>query len=344
MKKSHSVRLVVAVVLLAAVAGGFAPARAEDPVKVRLGTLAPKGSSYFRILQEIGESWRAAQGEGSTFVIYGDGSQGGEADMVRRMRVGQLNAALLSAVGLAEIDKSAIALQTMPMLFRDWDEVDYVRERVRQTLEARLAEKGFVVLLWADGGWVRYFSKEPAATPAEFKHFKMFAWAGSTEQVTLMKTMGYQPIPLETADILPGLQTGLINAVPAAPFFALAGQFSGPAPYMLDVKWVPIVGAAVMTRKIWDAMSPAAREELKRSGEKAGMEMRTRARREDLDSIEAMKKRGLKITVPSAEQEAQWRAVAEEAYPRMRGAIVPAEMWDEIRKVLDEYRNGKKKP
>lgn len=343
MTMSHPRRRTFAAALLAALMAALAPAHAQDAVKVRLGTLAPKGSFYFRILQELGEEWRKAQGEGSGFVIYGDGSQGGEADMVRRMRVGQLNAALLSAVGLAEIDRSAIALQTVPMLFRDWAEVDYVRERVRQTLEARMAEKGFVVLFWADGGWVRYFSKEPAATPAEFKRFKVFAWAGNTEQVSLMKTMGYQPVPLETADILPSLQTGLINAVPTTPFFALAGQFSGPAPHMLDLKWVPIVGATVMTRKVWDAMSPAAREELKRAGEKAGLDMRTRARQEDLESIEAMKKRGLKVTVPNAEQEAQWRAAAEEVYPRMRGAIVPADMWDEIRKVLDEYRSGKKK-
>lgn len=342
MTMSHMRRLVT-VALLACISAGFAPARAQDAVKVRLGTLAPKGSSYYRILQEVGEGWRKVQGEGSTFVIYGDGSQGGEADMVRRMRVGQLNAALLSAVGLAEIDKSAIALQTVPMLFREWAEVDYVRERVRQTLEARMAEKGFVVLFWADGGWVRFFSKEPAATPAEFKRFKLFAWAGNTEQVALLKTMGYQPVPLETADILPSLQTGLINAVPTTPFFALAGQMYGPAPNMLDIKWVPIVGATVMTRKVWDAMSPAARDELKRSGEKAGIDMRTRARQEDLEAIEAMKKRGLKVTVPGAEQEAQWRAAAEEVYPRMRGSIVPADIWDEIRKVLDEYRNGKKK-
>lgn len=320
----------------------WVPAQAQDAVKIRLGTLAPKGSFYFRILQELGESWRKVQGEGSTFVIYGDGSQGGEADMVRRMRVGQLNAALLSAVGLSEIDKSAIALQTAPMMFHDWAEVDHVRERVRQTLEARMGEKGFVVLFWADGGWVRYFSKEPAATPAEFKRFKVFAWAGNTEQVSLMKTMGYQPVPLETADILPSLQTGLINAVPTTPFFALAGQLSGPAPHMLDLKWVPIVGAAVITRKAWDAMSPAAREALKRDGEKAGQDMRSRARQEDLDAIEAMKKRGLKVTVPTAEQEAQWRAAAEEVYPRMRGTIVPADMWDEIRRVLEEYRSKKK--
>ena len=104
MKMSHSFCRIAVAMLFVSMAGGFASVRAEDAVKVRLGTLVPKGSSYFRILQELGESWRAVQGQGSTFVIYGDGSQGGEADMVKRMRVGQLNAALLSAVGLAEIE------------------------------------------------------------------------------------------------------------------------------------------------------------------------------------------------------------------------------------------------
>ncbi len=104
-------RRVAAAILLSATCLIGAPiARADDPVKVRLGTIAPKGSSYYRILQALGEDWRKVQGSGATFVIYGDGSQGGEADMVRRMRVGQLNAALLSSVGLAEIHKSAIAL------------------------------------------------------------------------------------------------------------------------------------------------------------------------------------------------------------------------------------------
>ncbi len=229
------------------------------------------------------------------------------------------------------------------MMFHDWAELDYVRERLRPTLEERLAEKGFMVLRWADGGWVRYFSKEPATTPAEFKRLKVFAWAGNAEQVALMKSMGYQPVPLETNDILPSLETGLINAVPTTPFFALAGQMNGSAPYMLDLKWVPIVGAAVVTRKLWDAMSPAAREELKRAGEKAGEDMRARARQEDLDSIEAMKKRGLKVTIPSAAEVALWRQAAEEVYPRMRGTIVPADIWDEIRRLLDEYRSGKKK-
>jgi TRAP-type transport system periplasmic protein len=319
------------------------PTLAAESVKVRLGTLVPKGSSYFKILQEMGEAWRKVQGEGSSFTIYGDGSQGGEADMVRRMRVGQLNAALLSATGLGEIDRSVVALQAIPMLFGDWEEVDGVRERTRKMFEARMAEKGFIVLAWGDAGWVRYFSKEPAVTPTDFKRTKLFTWSGSTEQADLMKALGYTPVPLETADILPSLQTGLINAVPTTPFFALTSQLSGVAPQMLDLKWAPLVGAAVITRKAWDSMNPAARDELQRVGEKAGQDIRLRGRQEDLESIEAMKKRGLKVTVPTPAVETEWRAFAESAYPRIRGGIVPADTFDEIQRVLAEFRATRKR-
>ena len=132
--------------------GALPAAPRRKPCSIRLGTLAPKGSSYHRALQEMGERWKKAQGAGATFTVFTDGTQGGEIDMVRRMRVGQLNAALISVVGLAEIDRSVTALQYMPMLFRDWDEVDYVREQMREQLEARFLEKGFVVLFWGDGG------------------------------------------------------------------------------------------------------------------------------------------------------------------------------------------------
>jgi TRAP-type C4-dicarboxylate transport system substrate-binding protein len=151
---------------------------AEESVRIRLGTLAPKGSSYHRALQEMGEKWRKAQGGTATFTVFTDGTQGGEEDTVRRMRVAQLNAALLSVVGLTEIDRSVAALQLMPLVYRSWEEVDYVRERIAQKLEKRLFDKGYVVLFWADAGWVRYFSKEPALRPGDFKRRKIFCLVG----------------------------------------------------------------------------------------------------------------------------------------------------------------------
>jgi TRAP-type transport system periplasmic protein len=323
--------------LLAALVMSY-PAQAQEPIKIRLGTLAPKGSTYHRALQEMGEKWRQAQGGGSTFTVFTDGTQGGEADMVRRMRVGQLNAALVSVVGLMEIDRSVAALQYMPMVFHDWGEMDAVREKLRGTLEQRLLDKGFVVLFWAEGGWVRFFSKAAELTPDDFKKTKMFVWSGDNDQVDLMKAMGYQPVSLETADILPGLQTGLISAVPSAPFYALAGQFDTVAKHMLDLKWVPVTGAAVITKKVWDQLSAAGRDQLRAAGDAAGVKVRERARQEDLDSVEAMKKRGLIVHPVGPELEADWRRMAEGAYPKLRGTMVPAEMFDQVRAIVAEYR------
>lgn len=339
---SSRIRTATAVLLLAAAAGACpASADAQDPVKIRLGTLAPRGTAWHRGLLEMGEKWRAAQGPGAAFIIYTDGSQGGEADMVRRMRVGQLNAALLSVVGLTEIDDSVAALQKMPMMFRSWDELDHLREKLRPALEKRFYDKGFVVLFWGDAGWVRFFSKEPALRPADYRKMKVFAWAGDNPQVDIMKSLGYQPVVLEISDILPGLQTGMINMVPSTPFYALIGQFYRHAPYMLDMNWVPIVGAVVVTRKAWDAMSPEGQKALRQAGDLAGIELRAVSRRENEESVEAMKKRGLKVQPVTPELEAEWRKVAEHAYPMIRGSMVPAELFDEVQRLLQEYRSSR---
>src|SRR5439155_4298324 len=127
-----AIRIFAALVLAALVHAAQAEA-----MKLRLGALAPRGTAWHRSLLEMGEKWRAAEGPGADFIVYGGGSQGGEADMVRRLRVGQLNAAMLSVIGLTEIDPSVSALQKMPLVFRSWDELDYVREKLRPALEKR---------------------------------------------------------------------------------------------------------------------------------------------------------------------------------------------------------------
>jgi len=197
---------------------------AEKTVRINLGTLAPRGSTYHQSLQAMAERWKQAPGGGARLVIYPDGTQGSETDMVRLMRVGSLHAGLLTAVGLAEIEQGVTGLQTLPMMFRSFDEFEFVNDKLRPMLEKRLAEKGFVLLFWVDAGWVRYFSKEPMLTPGDMKKRKVFVWAGNTAQVDIMKKHGYNPVPLETGDILPGLQTGLINMVPAPPLFARLGR------------------------------------------------------------------------------------------------------------------------
>jgi TRAP-type C4-dicarboxylate transport system substrate-binding protein len=310
---------------------------------LRMGTLAPKNSLYHRQLVEIGEAWRATQASNSKFVVYADGSQGGEAEMARRMRVGQLNGALLSVVGLREIEPSISALQSMPLLFKSWDEVDYVREKMRPAMEKKFLDKGFVVLAWGDAGWVRFFSKDPAFKPDDYQRMKFFAWGGEAEQQEIMKSMGYTPVPLETSDILPSIQTGMINVVPSTPYFALASQIYMSAPNMLEINWAPIVGALVITKKSWDELSAESQAAMRSAADKAGAQIRTKARQEVEEAVEAMKKRGLTVNKPNAEQMRAWQELADKLYLKIRGTLVPAETFDEVMRHLKTYRAGKGK-
>jgi len=315
---------------------------ADKPL--RIGTLVPKNSLYHRQLLEIGEAWRQAQGGNGKYLVFPDGSQGGEAEMARRMRIGQLQGALLSVVGLREIEPSIAALQTLPLAFRSWEELDYVREKMRPAMEQKFLDKGFVVLAWGDAGWVRFFSKQAALRPDDYKKMKFFAWGSEPEQQDIMKSLGYTPVPLETADILPAIQTGMINVVPSTPYFALASQIYNSAPNMLEINWAPIVGALVLTKKAWDEMTPAAQAALRSASDKAGVQIRAKARQEVDEAVAAMKQRGLVVNRPNAEQMKEWQELADKLYPRIRGAMVPAETFDEVFAHLKAYRAAKGLP
>jgi len=323
--------------LAAVVAGGVVTHRAgaQSALRVRLGTLAPQGTSYHRILQEMGEQWRVKTNGAVQLTVYA-GTMGSESEIVRRLRLGQLQAAALTVVGLREIDPAVSALTQIPLMFRSLDESEWVRARLAPALATRLAEKGMIVLFWADAGWVRYFTRVPVAHPAEFKKLKIFVTAGDNEQFDMMKSAGYPPVSLEYSDALTALQTGMIDAVPTVPFYALAGQYFTVARYMLEVNWVTLAGATVISKKTFDALSPEQRTALLEAAAAAGPRFQTAGRVEGDSSVATMKRRGLTVVPPAAE--AEWRAMAEGFYPKIRGPMVPADMFDEVVRLVKEYR------
>jgi len=323
--------LLTAVALL-----GIGSPQAAEVIKI--ASIAPNGSLYHRVLQEIGEAYRNSQGPRARAIVYPDSLQGTEADTVRRMRVGQLDGSMLSIVGLSQIDPSVAALQFMPMMFRSWDEVDHVREQLRPDLEAKLAAKGFVVIMWGEAGWVQFFTREPITRPQDFKRTHIFAWAGHPAQVGLMKSLGFRPVALPIADILPALETGIIDTVPVAPMWALIGQFDRVTRYMLPVNWVPIVGATVFRKRSFDAMRPDVREAVMAAARRGGDKLRAHRVRQDEESIRAMRNRGLTVQAMTPEIEQAWREVAIEAWPRLRGSMVPADTFDKVRASLEAYR------
>jgi TRAP-type transport system periplasmic protein len=150
--KSLAHTILLMTLTLALAGAGINLKAADRPVRINLGTLAPRGSSYHKSLQAMAEKWKQAPAGGVRLVIYPDGVQGGEADMVKLMRVGTLQAGLLTTMGLADIEPGIFGLQSAPMIYRDFAEFEYVNEKLQPMLEKRMLEKGFVVLFWVDAG------------------------------------------------------------------------------------------------------------------------------------------------------------------------------------------------
>jgi len=146
----------------------------DAATRLRLGTLVPKGSSYYYHLKQMESAWKAAPGGGASLAIYPDGRLGGEAEMVRRMRSGQLQVGLLTVVGLSEIEPKVTGLQDIPMMFHSLDEVEYVAKELGQDLSDLMAAKGFIVLSWSHAGWIHFFAKEPIRTIDDVRNTKIF--------------------------------------------------------------------------------------------------------------------------------------------------------------------------
>ncbi len=204
--------LVLAAGLLAAAAA--TPAAAKDVLK--LATLAPQGSVWDNALREMGARWTKESAGAVELRIYPGGVAGDEADVVRKIRIGQFQGAALTVTGLAEID-SAFAAFEIPMLFESWDEVDRVLAKLRPELERRLAEKGYVLLLWGHGGWVHLFSRQPIRGVDDLKKQKLFVWAGDDAQVQQWRKNGFQPVALAATDVAMGFQTRMIDVLPTTP-------------------------------------------------------------------------------------------------------------------------------
>ena len=145
-------------------------------------------------------------------------------------------------------------------------------------------------------------------------------------------------MPLETGDILPGLKTGLIDTTLAPPIFALAGQLDTSAPHMLNLNWAPLVGACVIRKSAWEKIPATTRAALLPAAAKAGADIQASSRKEGDEAVEAMKKRGLIVHDVTPEVEAQFRVVAEKLYPDFRGRIVPADIFDEVVRLVREGR------
>ncbi len=302
---------------------------------IKLATLAPEGSPWYDIIRDMAEAWKELSGGKITVRIYPGGVAGDESDVVRKIRVGQLQAGAISGGGLADIATEIRALQ-MPMMFRSYEELDFVRARIAPRLEAIFENKGFKILTWGDAGWLYFFTQVPVVYPDDLKSQKLFAWAGNTTFVEAWKDLGYQQVPLAATEIHIGLASKLINAILVPPIASLSFQWFGLAKHLTDLKFVSLVGAIVVSTRTWNSIPDDLRPKLLDAARKAGARLQE-VRRLGEEAVEVMKKHGLTVHPVPEDAIDAWERRARLGYPRMT-AVVSADLVAEVERLRDEYR------
>lgn len=306
---------------------------------IKLGSIAPSGSPWDKSLRSLAAQWTQASGGSVVLKIYPGGIAGDEADMLRKIKIGQLDAAGLSGMGLNIIDNSILAIH-LPLLIRTDDELDYILDKLKPELEKRLEEKGFKVIVWSKVGWAHFFSKRPIVVPDDLKKHKQFVYAGDADGIQAWKEGGFNPVPLSMTDLLPSLQSGMVEAYTATPLSAASYQWFALAPNMCGLKWAPLVGGIVVATRTWNKIPEALRPSLMEIAKSVGVSMQTEINAADADAVKVMQQHGLVVNAVSPEQVTLWKNAAEPGFADLAGKSFEKSIYETIVKLLAEYRTA----
>jgi len=305
------------------------PMASADKLIIKMGSIAPEGSTWHDALLRMKQDWRDISDGQLELRIYPGGVLGGEGEMVRKIQRRGLDAIAISGSGLPQVDDSIHCLN-LPLLFDSYENFDYVRAGISPIVEARLEKKGYKVLTWTEGGWVNFFAKKPVRTPQDLKQLRLWISSGDPTTERLLKELGFNVVPLPTTDMLTGLQTGLVEAIQVPPLFALLDRSYEYAPYMTDFKWAPLNAAIIISARSWEKIPAKYHAKLLESTQAVGLGLREEVRNSSDQAVKEMQARGLEVIVPTAEDLVHWQALTEESFPRIRGTLCEAKIFDQV--------------
>lgn len=307
----------------------------SKPIIIKLATLAPEGTEYYNLLLEMGQRWQEETNGEIILRIYPNGVVGRESDTIRKMRIGQIQASAMSSIGLADLTDQIQAF-TIPMVFKDYDDVEKVKEVMFDDISNGLSESGFKLLFLVDIGWVYWFSANEIAVPEDLRNAKIYTTAGDYVTVELFKRFGFNAIPVSETDILISLQTGMINSMQTVPILSLSSGWFALMPNMLDLKWAVFIGAVIIDERVWSKIRPEHQKVMMEVAQEIGKKYQENGRKTDAQAIEMMKKYGMKVKTPTDEELKIWEDFKEEIIPDVIDTYVPKEVYDKVTSAIDE--------
>ena len=327
--------------LSAAIAGGLlalgllaiASPQAIAGITLKMATLAPKKSTWYRTFAAINADIVAATGGAVSIKIYPGGIHGDEKVTINKMKTGLIHASAVTSVGLAAIDPDIIAFQ-LPYLFKSYKELDCVRDSMRAELDAKFEAKGYKILGWGDIGYLYVFSNEEIHDPKDLGKVKLWSWTEDPITAQIAEVVGASTVPLAVPDVLPSLSTGVINAFSSSPYATLVLGWGAKVTHMAGSPVGIGIGASVMSKKAYDSIPEAHRKLLKEISERRSKELVSKIRADNSAAVKALRRNGLKVYALSPAEKAEWGRISVETAKRLTGKVYSAAFFNKVKATL----------
>ncbi|MDR2098153.1 MAG: TRAP transporter substrate-binding protein DctP [Spirochaetaceae bacterium] len=322
--------------------GAFAPALTtlgaqQKTVTIKLASLAPENTPWGAALNKMAADWSAATGGAVKVIVYHNGVAGNEADVLRKLRLNQIQAAVFTSSGMNLISKNIITL-SCPFLIRTDEELDTVLDRLRPKLEADVGKAGFVTVAWSKVGWVRFFSRRPVFIPSDMKKQKLAVGNDVPSLNDAFRTMGYQLVETNLNDVLVSLNSGAIDALYQSPVSVAVSQAFGIAKNMSTLKVAPFMGAVVLNQAAWRNIPDQYKDALIRIGREVEKHNNQSVKKMEDDAVAAMLKNGLIINECGAAQQQEWVDDVNKVMPQLLNKTFDKDLYDDIQNVLTQLR------
>jgi TRAP-type C4-dicarboxylate transport system substrate-binding protein len=335
--------MVLSLFSLAAMFCALPQRSAAQQYTIKFATLATEGSTWISVFREYDAAIRKESGGRMGFKIYA-GTQGEDKDVMRKIRLGQLQSAGITGVGTGEISPKLRILDA-PFLFQNYAEVDYLHSVMASELEQEFLNNGFVLLGWAEVGFVYVYTNTPVRSIEDMKGVKMWMWEGDQIAEAAFRALGIKPIPMSVVDVLTSLQTGLINGAYTSPLAALALQWNTRVKYMMGTPLADASGAVVISKKKFDTLPADLQEILLRNGRKYMAELTQKSREENAASIQTLKKNGIQwIEVTDKRTLQEFQRTGRIARQSLVGTLYDQAFLDRVEKILADFRATRRAP
>jgi TRAP-type transport system periplasmic protein len=305
---------------------------------IKIASVAPDGSHWMVQMRAGADEIRMRTAGRVTIKFYPGGVMGNDQQVLRKIRVGQLQGGAFTAGGLGE-RYPGLNLYGIPLLFRSLDEVDAVRARLDPKLAAGLEKAGFVSFGFTEGGFANLLSNEPIHSVDEMRRKKVWVPEGDDISFLAMETMGLSPVVLPVTDVLAGLQTGLIEIAFSSPVAALVLQWHTKVKYITALPISYSCGIFAIEKGAFEALLPEDQKVVREVMTHTMGQLDREAREDNKKATEVLSKSGLQTVNVNASDVEAWRQTIAGLHPKLRGRPdIDTPLFDELLMILADYR------